>query len=198
MNASTLQNVIFGVYSVPGTGYSGNAFQFNVFENIFLDFQNNFRWNLYAGDFYNGDVYTYGRFYVSPLENNLHGFLDMTNPAIYNAGTKTLTVPTGYSGCGELWLLNSAGEEITTVSGLNQANSSYRNGIKFRIWTGTGATFKVTTPLPGVPPSTLVGEADGVLHGQAYPTEYVMVALNPSPVAPGYTNLYIKDKLIFT
>jgi len=190
---TTLTNVVLDQSFISPIGQNTNSFQYNTFQDVTLDFNNAYKFTK-AGFFYGGTLVDVEYSTISRSLNTLTGFLDITNPTIYNAGTKTLTIPTGFAGCGELWLHNSTGvEEITTVAGLN-TSTNYNMGIKFRIantaGTTGGVTFKVTTPLPGAPPATLVGEGDVVLHGKDYPAEYAMIASNGGV-------LYIKDKVSF-
>ncbi len=194
INQCTIGNFNLVGGTLPyGLAYFTNVVRRNYFENLFLDFQNNFIFTLQPF-FYNNSAQEYRGLNITNSDNNLHGFVNMATA--YDLGTKTLTLPAGYSRLGEIWLLNANGEEIEKVAGMS--TQEYEAGTKFRVVTGTSVTFKVRAkvgyvPTPGNANWGIMGTADATLtlNGAIGYIEYVHIKNNSDYVRIVDTNIFV-------
>lgn len=186
---------ITGAYPVTTTD---NGFGNIVLENVYLDFKNNWDESFIVGL---TSIWTYGyeSVYANQLESNIYGWLDISAASVYNASTKTLTLPGGYDALGEIWLKNTAGEDIRIINNIvNYDSGNGRQhmmfGKKFRVYDGTGVTFTpiaaasyneaaaatgVTNGFMGTAPVTISRECEYVhikrIFNQIYVDKYVVV-----------------------
>ncbi len=168
-NNSTLINLTFraatdATGTIPVTT-TDVGYGLSTYDNVYLDFQNN--WDpAPIVNYLSSWGFGIENLYANAFESNMYGWLDISAASVYNASTKTLTLPAGYESLGEIFLKNTSGQDIRIINDIqnyrpNNARQFRMFGKKFRIYDGTGVTF---TPIAKASYNTAAA-ATGVTNG---------------------------------